>query len=222
MTTIPHVIDGALIETNWGNLVADEVNSHAAAALYRVGTDAQRLALTGVPTGMRFLTTDTRRDWAYLAGTWALIGGALPYADLGRAAVLALASGPPTAFDWTDEFSDIDALHGPSNLTRVTIPAGLAGRWRFTYWIRWEPLASAQYLETWIRVNAAADAPANRVAYSITGDVANTSSAGSCELVLATGAFVELIAVQGSSASAARSTNNSAMPRLQVQYVGPS
>lgn len=38
----------------------------------RIGTNAQRLALTGTDLfeGLTFRTTDTRRDWVYTGGAW--------------------------------------------------------------------------------------------------------------------------------------------------------
>lgn len=57
----------------------------------RIGTNAQRLALTGADLfeGLTFRTTDTRRDWVYTNGAW--VQRMAPYALAGGTATVNVA-----------------------------------------------------------------------------------------------------------------------------------
>lgn len=56
--------------------VQDAINSLRLNAPAQAGTNAQRLALTGTALfeGLRFYTTDIKKEWEYVGGAWSVVG----------------------------------------------------------------------------------------------------------------------------------------------------
>lgn len=83
----PDAGDDYALTTDLAALADTVQDAITANRVSRIGTDAQRLALTGgeLFEGLTFRTTDTRRDWVYTGGAW-----------VQRMAPFALASGTAT------------------------------------------------------------------------------------------------------------------------------
>ena len=92
-----------------------------------IGTDAQRIALSGpaLKNGLEWYSTDTNLGWLRASGTWRVTGGLLPYADAN------VPAGTVPADTWTTLALALSAGR------HVTVAAGkltvsVAGRYQIT------------------------------------------------------------------------------------------
>lgn len=96
----------------------------------RIGTNAQRLALTGADLfeGLTFRTTDTRRDWVYTAGAW--VQRMTPFAMAGGVATVNVSettiSFPAGVFTQAPSVLQVTAL-SPTGGQVATVHIGAGG-----------------------------------------------------------------------------------------------
>lgn len=116
---------------------------------YQVGTNAQRLALSGANLydGLRFRTTDTRLDWIYTGTptpTWKPAPGAYVELTAGPVAIPGSAEVAIGTTDrpWTETLDPLDWRNSSTNPTRIT--PNVAGLYRVSVQGLWAVNASGQ------------------------------------------------------------------------------
>lgn len=184
------------------------------------GTNAARIAYTGMTNGDLWYATDTFRCWRYNGTVWTLVSGPFPrcLAFL-TATPQAVANSANQVILWDTELYDTDAIHDTvTNKSRMTVPAGLGGIWRADYQIAMAALNTTGTRASWVQVNAGGRRFA--ATESPPSATVNTQVTGSKDLVLAAGDFVELFIFQtsGGFLNCATSAND----YLSLTYVGPS
>jgi len=105
------------------------------------GIDASFLDLKGGTTGQvlsKASATDLDYSWVTPAGAAGFVG-----CHLYKSAAQTISNATDTAITWNSEQFDTDAFHSTStNTSRITIPAGKAGKYLFTARILWATNAS--------------------------------------------------------------------------------
>lgn len=86
---------------------------------YRTGTNAQRLELTGMTTGVRFWATDTKMDWVYDGAKWLVAPGQV-------LASMDSTSAPTTANALIGTVISVSGLSVGQKLKIISSPVGLA------------------------------------------------------------------------------------------------
>lgn len=120
-------------ETASANEIAAAIAANAPTLAYRVGTNAQRLAIPLAQRfeGLTFYTTDTRITWVYDSATWKNRSRSLCSYTTSTPA-------PAATFipSWTDagRITDTNSYWNVSSPTRITIP--FTGIYEFTYSLR--------------------------------------------------------------------------------------
>lgn len=217
MAVIPHVADNQLVETSWGNAVAD-------AAVHVFASVAERDSLfpaTAPRNGSMCRTLADSRLWMVIAGVWTLIAGAMPRCSAARGSPQSLGSGTVTAVAWTAETGiDPDNIHdNATNPSRMTIPAGLAGLWRFEYFVDFA-IATGGYRYVWLSIDSITTTRYGASGAPSVDTTHGTYLNGSAELILNAGQYVETIAIQdcGSALNVCSVTG----ARFVARYVGPA
>ena len=167
--------------------------------------------------GQLIYETDTDRFWFYNGSSWVWCGGKAPRVSVFRTAAQSVSTGSNTLLTWNSENVDTDSMHDNStNPSRLTIPTGFLGRWRFDIGVTFAAAANGTRA-AWITVNGAGtrygqpEVPGSSVA-----------SAGlyiSRELVLAVGDYVEVYCYQDSG-GALNVLNSTTASYFDAQYVG--
>jgi hypothetical protein len=118
---IDTVLPGTVIESDWGNAVADRVVGRFA------NTTERDAAITSPVSGMIVWRTDLGAHEVRKGGAWVpllrdstRVGCSLTLLNQ------SIASGATATFAWTSELWDTDNFHAASS-TQVVIPAGLGG-----------------------------------------------------------------------------------------------
>jgi len=138
------VKDGAAAIRSLGTAIDSTVFTNAGAAIAKtlldakgdliVASAADTAARLAVGTNNFVLTADSTATngikWAALPAATATFVGCSLYKDSGHQAV---PNDTATAITWENEFFDTDAFHSTStNISRITIPAGKAGKYLVT------------------------------------------------------------------------------------------
>jgi hypothetical protein len=149
--------------------------------------------------GVLIYETDTDRLMVYDGSAWEFVGGNRPSVQANRASSQSLTDSTATAiaFNAGDGF-DTDSLHDTSsNNTRITIPAGYGGRWRFEGIVVFASATGGNRLIS-VRINGSSSHDLARIP-PVSG--AETIVPGTKVLNLASGDYVELLARQSSGGS---------------------
>lgn len=170
--------------------------------------------------GMYIYEIDTDRTWYYNGTAWQLASGPVPYVMLTPSAVTSLANITDTAVAYATETEDLDGLHDGVSTSRITIPAALAGKWRFSFTAGFAANATG-YRQFAMRKNGAGRYYALTLVPLSGTAVLGWFASGSVDLPMAAGDYMQVVLNQ-SSGGALNSGGNATVEMFQATYIGPT
>jgi hypothetical protein len=200
------VKDGASAIRSLGSAIDTTVFNNAAAAISKTIVDAKgdliaataadTVARLAVGTNGHVLTADSAESTGI---KWAAVPSAgFVGCNLTRDSGLSVNNAVSTAIGWNLEFFDTNSFHDNStNNTRITIPSGYAGKYLFTYQLRWSS-NSTGFRSAVVYINGAAGTTIGRE--NNFGNQAVITN-GSFMLNLSVGDYVELYGYQNSGST---------------------
>ncbi len=197
----------------------DGIVTQVSPLLVAVGADPTgRPAVSAVPFGLRVgdkvVVMVRGADRLVIATTTPQI----PRVFLTGGNITPLAASTVGTMLFPTEVYDTNSLHSTSvNTGRITIPAGLAGLWRFGFSVDFVTFGSGDR-EAWMDVNGAATRYADQFISHTTGTLGARLS-GASDIVVAAGDYVQVRVWQTSSG--AMNIGAAGLSQFWASYVGP-
>ena len=176
------------------------------------GTAADTVARLGIGTAGQVLKVNsgaTAPEWGAASSTPTFVGASV-YATTDQT----INNATNTALTWSDELFDTDGFHSTStNTSRMTIPAGKAGKYLVAGTSTWTPDRSGRCQQI-IYKNGSI------FAYVIAGPMSQSPGQNYTLIIdLAVADYVEVFA-RHDTGTAADVTKSSQISRFQIQYLG--
>jgi hypothetical protein len=180
---------------------------------------ARDAAVTSPQEGNMCYLKDTDAVQYYSGSAWTAVSAASSFVgcSLYKSADQSLANVTTTVVTWDLEHYDTNTFHdNVLNNTRITIPAGKAGKYLIQVTLNWNSNATS-YREARIRLNGSTLLAYSPIQAAASGGVANTLNVVKN---LAAADYIEIQGEQASGGALSISGGNTYSAQVQVTYMG--